>query len=55
MIDPLVARWDISAMAVIVREAGGKFTDFAGKEALGNEALSSNGLVHQELLEAFRT
>lgn len=54
MIDPLVARWDISAMAVIVREAGGSFTDFSGSDELSNEALSSNGLVHQELLEAFR-
>lgn len=53
MLDPLVARWDISAMAVIVREAGGRFTDFRGSEALGSEAISSNGLVHEELLEAF--
>ncbi|HTQ09977.1 MAG TPA: inositol monophosphatase family protein [Fimbriimonadaceae bacterium] len=54
MVDPIVARWDISAMAVIVREAGGRFTDFKGGDGLVGEALSSNGLVHHELLEAFR-
>ncbi|MBN9503169.1 MAG: hypothetical protein BGO01_17355 [Armatimonadetes bacterium 55-13] len=54
MIDPVVNRWDISAMSVIVREAGGCFTDFSGRHALAQEALCSNGLVHHELLEAFR-
>ncbi len=53
MIDPVVARWDVSAMAVIVREAGGRFTDFAGNDALADEAISSNGIVHEELLGAF--
>lgn len=54
MLDPRVARWDISAIAVIVREAGGRFTDFAGNDGLANEAISSNGRVHDEILEAFR-
>jgi histidinol phosphatase-like enzyme (inositol monophosphatase family) len=54
MIDPLVSHWDISAMSVIVREAGGTFTDFKGRHTLADEAISSNGLVHHELLEAFR-
>ncbi|MBX3117901.1 MAG: hypothetical protein KF784_02465 [Fimbriimonadaceae bacterium] len=53
MIDPIVSHWDIAAMAIIVREAGGRFTTMDGGEALGNEALSSNGLFHQELVEAF--
>ena len=61
MIDPQVARWDISAMKVIVEEAGGRMTDFMGQDALNArrpspnafEAVSSNGLLHQELLEAF--
>lgn len=52
MIDSLVSRWDISAMAVIVREAGGRFTDLQGSEELGDNALSSNGLLHEMLLEA---
>lgn len=53
MVDPVVSRWDISAMSVIVREAGGRFTDLSGNEALGDDALSSNGLLHQAALEAF--
>lgn len=54
MIDPVVNHWDISAMSVIVREAGGAFTDFQGRHALSNEAIASNGLVHHELLQAFQ-
>lgn len=54
MVDPVVNPWDISSMALIVREAGGTFTDFDGNHALTSEAISSNGLVHPELLEAFR-
>lgn len=53
MIDPIIAHWDISAMSVIVREAGGVFTDFQGSHELAKEALSSNGHVHSELMEAF--
>jgi histidinol phosphatase-like enzyme (inositol monophosphatase family) len=53
MIDPIVNPWDISSMAIIVREAGGRFTDFSGSERLSNEAISSNGLLHDEILRAF--
>jgi len=54
MVDPVVKRWDISAMSVIVEEAGGKFTDFEGRAGLWPEALSSNGAIHRELVGAFR-
>lgn len=53
MIDPIVNRWDICAVAAIVREAGGRFTDRDGNEPLGVSAISSNGQVHDELLRAF--
>lgn len=52
MIDPVLARWDISALDVIVREAGGRFTDFAGADNPHTEAISSNGPLHDRLLEA---
>lgn len=65
MIDPQVSRWDISAMKIIVEEAGGTMTDFAGSNPFCSntqhatpdtyEALSSNRLLHPELLEAFRS
>lgn len=53
MIDPIVAPWDISAMRIIVREAGGSFTDFQGGGNPQTEAIASNGLIHERLLEAF--
>jgi histidinol-phosphatase len=50
-LDPVVAVWDVAAIQVIVEEAGGKFTDFHGLSRLdGGSAVSSNGLVHKEVL-----
>lgn len=50
--------WDFVAGAVIVREAGGMVTDFEGKEPdWSKERLSvvaSNGLIHDQILEALR-
>lgn len=53
MIDPIVAHWDLSAVSLIVTEAGGRFTDFAGRPGIHHEAISSNGLLHDEILGAF--
>ncbi|MDO8576834.1 MAG: inositol monophosphatase [Candidatus Daviesbacteria bacterium] len=50
--------WDFVAGAVIVREAGGKVTDFEGKEPDWTkerlDLLASNGLVHNQILEALK-
>jgi histidinol-phosphatase len=54
MIDSSVSRWDISTMAIIVREAGGRFTDLHGNEELADSALSSNGLLHDQLMAALK-
>jgi len=59
MIDPVVSRWDLSAIKIIVEEAGGKFTDFNGnnpfdKGDFGLEAISSNGLIHDEILKVYQ-
>ncbi|MCM8778364.1 MAG: inositol monophosphatase [Candidatus Omnitrophica bacterium] len=45
--------WDFAAGALLVKEAGGEFTDFAGKPWNLNmpNYLASNGVVHQEVLE----
>jgi len=52
-LDPVVSIWDIAPLQVIVEEAGGKFTDLAGERRLeGGNALSSNGLVHDQVLGA---
>lgn len=53
MIDPVVAHYDLSAVSLIVREAGGRFTDFSGNEGIHREAISSNGKLHEQILEAF--
>jgi histidinol-phosphatase len=48
-----VSEWDLAAVQVIVEEAGGTFTDFAGEHRIdGGSAISSNGLLHAELLAA---
>jgi histidinol-phosphatase len=45
--------WDLAAPAIIVAEAGGRMTDLAGAVSwAGPDALTSNGLLHQEVLEA---
>lgn len=45
--------WDWAAGALIVREAGGRVTDFHGRpfEIDFKQCLASNGLVHDEMLE----
>jgi histidinol-phosphatase len=48
-----VSVWDLAAVQVIVEEAGGTFTDFAGEQRIdGGSAISSNGHLHAALLEA---
>lgn len=53
MVDPIIKRYDISAMEVIVQEAGGKCTDFSGNHSPQIEALSSNGALHEKLSACF--
>ena len=58
MIDPVVSRWDLSAIKIIVEEAGGRFTDFKGRDPFlkgdfGLEAISSNGHIHDEILRVY--
>lgn len=54
MIDPVVSPWDLSSVNLIVEEAGGRFTDFSGGRLPKSEAVASNGLLHDWLLEQFR-
>ena len=43
--------WDIAAVQCIVTEAGGRMTSYAGgSPLLSGEAVSTNGLVHDEVL-----
>jgi histidinol-phosphatase len=48
-----VKEWDLAAVQVIVEEAGGRFSDLSGVSRIdGRSAVSSNGLLHDELLHA---
>jgi histidinol-phosphatase len=45
--------WDFAALALIVEEAGGRFTDRSRDDPkLGGTGISSNGLLHDIVLEA---
>lgn len=48
-----VSEWDLAAVQVIVEEAGGRFSDFAGVSRIDSRsAVTSNGLLHDELVAA---
>jgi histidinol-phosphatase len=50
-LDPIVNLWDLAPLEVIVEEAGGRFTNLAGRPgADGGSAISSNGLLHDAAL-----
>ncbi|HEX2484084.1 MAG TPA: inositol monophosphatase family protein [Myxococcota bacterium] len=48
--------WDVAAGALVVEEAGGRVTDFAGSgdARSGREVVSSNGHVHAQMLAVLR-
>ena len=47
MIDPLMNRWDAAAVETVVIEAGGRYTDWAGRPGIdAGDGLATNGLVH---------
>jgi histidinol-phosphatase len=55
-VEPDVALWDVAPLLVIVEEAGGRFTDVGGRRLpVGGSALSTNGLLHEEVLAILRT
>jgi histidinol-phosphatase len=47
--------WDLAACKVVVEEAGGRFTDFAGQPSIyTGSSLVSNGRVHDAALALLR-
>lgn len=53
-----IEAWDVAAGALLVTEAGGRFSDFsdrtptdAGSMPLGSEIVASNGLIHGEMID----
>ncbi len=54
-IEPSLALWDMAALDLIVREAGGRFSSLDGVDGpFGPNAISSNGLLHEAVLEAIK-
>ena len=53
--EPQVAPWDMAAVQIIVEEAGGRFSDLHGHARFdGGSGVSTNGALHDEVLEALR-
>lgn len=48
--------WDVAAGFILVEEAGGKVTDYSGKEATidGSEVVASNGSLHSTIMKVLK-
>lgn len=56
MLDPIVNLWDVAPMGIILPEAGGRFSAMDGTDRVdGGNALSTNGLLHDELMHRLRS
>ncbi len=50
-IEPSLALWDMAALDIIVREAGGSFTNTAGHNGpFGGSGVSTNGVLHNAVI-----
>lgn len=55
MIDPILNIWDAAAVQPIINEAGGKFSDWDGRERIDSgDAVGSNGHIHADVLNLIR-
>jgi myo-inositol-1(or 4)-monophosphatase len=48
-----LAPWDQAAGSLIVREAGGRITDFRGRDfnVYGDEVVATNGFIHRPMMK----
>lgn len=48
--------WDVAAGALIVKEAGGRISDFQNRECsiYGQETLATNNLIHQQMADVLQ-
>ena len=50
-VEPSLAVWDMAALDIIVREAGGTFTNTSGQSGpFGGSGVSTNGLLHNAVI-----
>ena len=53
--EPSLALWDMAALDIIVREAGGRFTNLDGVDgSLGGNGLSTNAAIHDYVVQALK-
>jgi histidinol phosphatase-like enzyme (inositol monophosphatase family) len=51
MIDPRLNAWDAAAVDVVVREAGGRFSDWYGTGSIDSgHGVATNGVIHDEVI-----
>lgn len=56
MVDPIMKAWDCGPFLTIVTEAGGRFTSREGAATIhGGSAISTNGVLHEEVLRELTT
>jgi histidinol-phosphatase len=54
-VEPEVKIWDLAPLDILVREAGGSFTDLTGESGPhGGSAIATNGLLHDAVLSKLR-
>jgi len=51
-IEPSLSLWDMAALDIIVREAGGSFSNTAGQSGpFGGSGVSTNGVLHNQVIK----
>ena len=56
VVEPAVSVWDLAALDVLVREAGGTFTDLSGTPGPhGGSAVATNALLHEPVTQRLST
>jgi histidinol-phosphatase len=54
--EPSLALWDMAAVAIIVKEAGGRFTDLDNNDGpFGKSGVSTNGHLHETFIGALKS
>ena len=52
MVDPIMSIWDLSALIPVINGAGGKITDWQGKDPVsGTSSIATAGTIHNEVIK----
>ena len=56
MLDASIKPWDCAPLVPILREAGGRFSTWAGEETIyGKDAVGTNGALHEQVISILRS